>query len=61
MACSIQLRARAYCAYEMKYQIRPDTASATGPIYCVQPRVALAWLESDFPGGATRWVLDDRG
>jgi hypothetical protein len=27
-------------------------------IWAVTPRVALAWQERDFPGSATRWVLD---
>jgi hypothetical protein len=42
-------------AYEAKYQFRPDTTDIKNVTYALRPQVALAWLESDFPGGATRW------
>jgi hypothetical protein len=42
-------------AYEAKYVFRPGTDDPGSPIYAMRPQVALAWLESDFPGGATRW------
>jgi PPOX class probable F420-dependent enzyme len=41
--------------YETKYGFRPDTQVANTVTYRLRPRVAFAWLESDFPGGATRW------
>ncbi|MBI3961965.1 MAG: pyridoxamine 5'-phosphate oxidase family protein [Deinococcus sp.] len=42
-------------AYQAKYQFRPDPSDASAVVYTLQPRVAFAWLETDFPGGATRW------
>ena len=42
-------------AYQAKYQFRPDTGDAKNVTYALHPQVAFAWLESDFPGGATRW------
>jgi len=41
--------------YEAKYEFRPGTDDPDSPVYAVYPQVAFAWLESDFPGGATRW------
>jgi nitroimidazol reductase NimA-like FMN-containing flavoprotein (pyridoxamine 5'-phosphate oxidase superfamily) len=41
--------------YEAKYQIRPDVSNPQGGYYALRLQVAFAWLESDFPGGATRW------
>ena len=29
------------------------------PFYCLRPQVAFAWIESDFPNTATRWVRRD--
>jgi hypothetical protein len=26
-------------------------------LYCVRPRVVLAWTEKDFPNNATRWAF----
>ena len=45
-------------AYDAKYQFRPDPSDG-GPTYALRPRVAYAWLESDFVGGATRWPFGD--
>jgi PPOX class probable F420-dependent enzyme len=44
-------------AYEAKYKLRPDVSGATAPVYRVQPAVALAWEEKDFPKTATRWTF----
>lgn len=43
-------------AYEAKYQFRPDTQDPA-LFYVLRARVALAWLEHDYPGSATRWRL----
>jgi nitroimidazol reductase NimA-like FMN-containing flavoprotein (pyridoxamine 5'-phosphate oxidase superfamily) len=42
-------------AYDAKYQVRPDINDPNSINYILRPQVALAWLESDFIGGATRW------
>ena len=44
-------------AYGVKYQMRPDPTNPDFGFYRVEPTVVLAWLESDFPGIATRWKL----
>ena len=36
--------------YKMPLMIIPDSV-----LYCVRPRVVLAWKENDFPGTGTRW------
>ena len=36
--------------YKMPLMIIPESV-----LYCVRPRVVLAWKESDFPGTGTRW------
>jgi nitroimidazol reductase NimA-like FMN-containing flavoprotein (pyridoxamine 5'-phosphate oxidase superfamily) len=43
-------------AYAEKYNL-PLTGEGApeGVIYRLRPNVVLAWLETDFPGGATRW------
>lgn len=46
-------------AYDAKYDFRPDTGSARSLTYVLRPRVAFAWKETDFPGGATRWRFRD--
>ena len=48
-------------AYAAKYQIQVNLAAyarRANPIFVLRPRVAYAWLESDYPGGATRWQFD---
>jgi hypothetical protein len=48
-------------AYATKYQIQVELtpeARRSGPIFVLRPRMAYAWLESDYPGGATRWQFD---
>jgi len=42
-------------AYALKYNFRPDVNDPQNGIYAVRPSKAFAWLEKDFPGGATRW------
>ena len=44
-------------AYDAKYSHRPDPTNPDFGFYRVEPSVVLAWLEADFPGGATRWKL----
>lgn len=51
------LLARFADAYDAKYQFRPDTSDPAQVVYALRPSVAFAWLESDFPGGATRWTF----
>jgi PPOX class probable F420-dependent enzyme len=45
-------------AYFAKYDLRPDTADPENITYAVRVRTAFAWLEADFPGGATRWQFE---
>jgi hypothetical protein len=42
-------------AYRAKYGLGITEADEDAPIFCVRPRVAFAWLETDFPNTATRW------
>jgi hypothetical protein len=42
-------------AYFAKYQVHLLGHAGGAVIYALQPHVALAWQESDFPGSATRW------
>ena len=44
--------------YEVKYNFRPDPDNKKEITFAVQPAVAFAWLEKDFPGGATRWKFE---
>jgi PPOX class probable F420-dependent enzyme len=44
-------------AYDGKYGYRVDVDNPAFSVLKVRPAVVLAWLEADFPGGATRWVL----
>ena len=44
--------------YEAKYDYRPEPGSPGGLWYRVAPRVVYAWLESDYPRSATRFVFD---
>jgi hypothetical protein len=45
-------------AYAAKYDFRPEPGGSDDVTYRLRPRVALAWLESDFPRTATRWRFD---
>jgi len=42
-------------AYDKKYAFRQDPDEPKNVTYRLRPQTAFAWLESDFPGGATRW------
>jgi len=53
-----EILARYADAYEAKYDFRPDPADPGGVTYTLRLRKAMAWLEKDFPGSATRWVFD---
>jgi PPOX class probable F420-dependent enzyme len=45
-------------AYDAKYDYRPDASGDGAPVYMLRPRVALTWLERDYPRTATRWVFE---
>ena len=48
-------------AYDAKYKVKVNVTRESlrgAPVLVVAPRTAYGWLESDFPGGATRWRLD---
>jgi pyridoxine/pyridoxamine 5'-phosphate oxidase len=42
--------------YKMPMMVMPESV-----VYCVRPRVVLAWTESGFPHNATRWEFDNTG
>ena len=42
-------------AYDVKYSFRPDTNDPDFGFYTLRHKVAMAWLEADFPNTATRW------
>lgn len=44
-------------AYHAKYGMRVLGMPGDVGFYSLQPRVALAWRERDFPASATRWVF----
>jgi hypothetical protein len=46
-------------AFESKYGLNVVGDGSEGSWYRVEPRVAFAWLESEFPGTATRFVFGD--
>lgn len=52
-----QLLARFVDAYDTKYGYRIDTDNPSFSVFAIEPVVAMAWLEADFPGGATRWQI----
>jgi hypothetical protein len=43
-------------ASRAKYKIPLMTVPGESVVYCVRPRVVLAWTEQDFPKTATRWT-----
>ncbi len=45
-------------AYEAKYDFRPDPGEVGSGWYRVQPRVAFAWLERDYPQTVTRFSFE---
>lgn len=49
-------------AYSAKYDIKVGVTSKarrTTAIFTMRPSTAYAWLESDYPGSATRWQFDE--
>jgi hypothetical protein len=44
--------------YDAKYHIRVDVGNPAYGVYRLLPHVIFAWRERDFPGSATRWVID---
>lgn len=46
-------------AYRAKYDVPLAEDPDSALVYGVRPRVAFAWRERDFPGGATRWQFDN--
>ena len=45
-----KLDAASRAKYKMPLMVTPEVV-----LYCVRPRVMLAWTEKDFPNNATRW------
>jgi len=45
-----KLDAASRAKYKMPLMVIPESV-----VFCVRPRVVLAWTESDFPNSATRW------
>jgi len=45
-------------ASRTKYKMPLTTIPGESVVYCVRPRVVLAWTETDFPNNATRWKFD---
>jgi nitroimidazol reductase NimA-like FMN-containing flavoprotein (pyridoxamine 5'-phosphate oxidase superfamily) len=50
-----KLDAASRVKYKMPMAAPPGSDSL---VYCVRPRVVLAWTEKDFPNNATRWQLE---
>ena len=48
-----KLDAASRSKYKMPLMVVPGSV-----VYCVRPRVVLAWTERDFPNNATRWTFD---
>ncbi|HWI69542.1 MAG TPA: pyridoxamine 5'-phosphate oxidase family protein [Nitrospiraceae bacterium] len=45
-----KLDAASRAKYKMPLMVIPESV-----LYCIRPRVVLAWTENDFPNNATRW------
>lgn len=43
--------------YDKKYGFRPDPPGDDDVVYRLRPKVALTWLERDYPNTATRWAF----
>ena len=43
--------------YQLKYEIELDLSNENFGFYLFAPRVALGWIEADFPATATRWTF----
>jgi nitroimidazol reductase NimA-like FMN-containing flavoprotein (pyridoxamine 5'-phosphate oxidase superfamily) len=44
-------------AYQVKYGMRLSDCPGVPFVCAVEPRVAFAWREKDYPSSATRWLL----
>ena len=42
-------------AYDEKYSLNPESGGDKAPVFALNTRITLAWLEADFPSTATRW------
>ncbi|MCI0440370.1 MAG: pyridoxamine 5'-phosphate oxidase family protein [Chloroflexi bacterium] len=49
---------RVYEVYSEKYSFEASAGDEATVTYALRPRLAMAWLESDFPSTATRWRFD---
>jgi len=57
-ASALRRFADAYAAkYDIKVGVTP-AARRTTAIFAMRPSTAYAWLESDYPGSATRWQFE---
>ncbi|GAB4553746.1 MAG: pyridoxamine 5'-phosphate oxidase family protein [Anaerolineae bacterium] len=45
-------------SYAAKYNFTPDPNDPNGPFFIARPKIALAWLENDFPRTATRFEFE---
>ena len=45
-------------AYATKYQLNPESGGDNAPVFALNAKVVLAWLEKDFPSTATRWKFE---
>lgn len=45
-------------AYDDKYDLNPESGGDEAPVFALNARVVLAWLETDFPNTATRWKFE---
>jgi hypothetical protein len=45
-------------ASRAKYKMPMTTVPRDSVVYCVRPRIVLAWTEKDFPKNATRWQFE---
>jgi len=43
--------------YDEKYGLRPEPPGPGEVVYRLRPKIALTWLERDYPNTATRWVF----
>ncbi len=45
-------------AYEVKYDLNPESGGDAAPVFALKTESVLAWLETDFPTTATRWSFE---
>jgi len=58
VATDMEVLERYAGAYETKYDFKPDPKDPGNITYILFPRVAFAWLESDFVNSAVRWQFE---